>query len=412
MRSRNCTTLKTVKFSDNVITVGYGAFKGCTSLANLTLSQNLTTLEDYAFSGCSSLANVVLPNSLTTMKSCAFNGTAISSITIPEGVTELYAFTFMECPNLKTVNLPDSLTRLGKGDFAYCPSLVEITLPSKLEYIGEQTFCASSNLESVLIPKSVTTIHSTAFVECDNVVLTVYPDSYGLQFAVDNGLNYELYRKELFVSNTTIAAIPDYTYTGSAIMPKPTVKVANGDGTVTTLVSGTDFTYSYSDNTKAGKATVRINGMNNYTGSVVAYFNILPVDISKATITLEKNEYTYTGSEIRPSIVSVAYNGKTLTENTDYVVGYSDNLDVGDRASVDIQGINNYTGMHYAYFSIVSEDLIYYLEQGGDQEQWITYTKEGIITGIGYTPKLLDYRIEHSGHAVRNESCGTWKGLL
>lgn len=63
------------------------------------------------------------------------------------------------------------------------------------------------------------------------------------------------------------------TYTGKAL--KPTVAVKNGK---TTLKSGTHYTVSYKNNTKIGKATVTIKGVekNGYIGTKTLTFNILP----------------------------------------------------------------------------------------------------------------------------------------
>lgn len=60
----------------------------------------------------------------------------------------------------------------------------------------------------------------------------------------------------------SIGDISPQTYTGSALTPEPTVQ----DG-AQTLEKSTDYTYSYTDNTNAGTATVYITGIGNYAGS-------------------------------------------------------------------------------------------------------------------------------------------------
>lgn len=73
------------------------------------------------------------------------------------------------------------------------------------------------------------------------------------------------------ISTLDISAIPNYTYTGSAIKPTVTIK----DGT-TTLKLGTDYTVSYSNNTNAGTATVTINAAGStYYGNTTRTFTIL-----------------------------------------------------------------------------------------------------------------------------------------
>lgn len=63
----------------------------------------------------------------------------------------------------------------------------------------------------------------------------------------------------------------------SGVARKPTITVNHGS---TTLVKGTDYTVSYSNNTNAGTGKVTITGKRNYTGSVTKTFTI-----SKATPT-------------------------------------------------------------------------------------------------------------------------------
>lgn len=60
-----------------------------------------------------------------------------------------------------------------------------------------------------------------------------------------------------------------YTFDGTA--KKPVVTVTDG---TTTLVEGTDYTVSYSNNVYVGTATVTITGIENYTGTATATFLI------------------------------------------------------------------------------------------------------------------------------------------
>ena len=82
-----------------------------------------------------------------------------------------------------------------------------------------------------------------------------------------------------YISNTTISSIDDIEYTGSEIKPKPTVTAPIPSGKTTTLVEGTDFTYSYYGNTvNVGTPSVAVTGKGNYTGYKIVYFNITKKD--------------------------------------------------------------------------------------------------------------------------------------
>ena len=134
-----------------------------------------------------------------------------------------------------------------------------------------------------------------------------------------------------------------YAYDGKAKKPGVTVKL-NGKA----LKNGTDYTVSYSNNTKVGTATVKITGKGNYTGSFSKTFKIKN-NFKKATVSGISTK-AFTGKNITQSI-TVKYNGKTLKNGTDYTVSYSNNKNIGT-ATVKITGKGSYTGTITKTFKI------------------------------------------------------------
>ena len=134
-----------------------------------------------------------------------------------------------------------------------------------------------------------------------------------------------------------------YAYDGKAKKPGVTVKL-NGK----TLKNGTDYTVSYSNNTKVGTAKVTITGKGNYTGSVSKTYSIKN-NFKKATVSGISTK-AFTGKNITQSI-TVKYNGKTLKNDTDYTVSYSNNKKIGT-ATVKIAGKGSYTGTITKTFKI------------------------------------------------------------
>ena len=134
-----------------------------------------------------------------------------------------------------------------------------------------------------------------------------------------------------------------YAYDGKAKKPGVTVKL-NGK----TLKNGTDYTVSYSNNTKVGTAKVTITGKGNYTGSVSKTYSIKN-NFKKATVSGISTK-AFTGKNITQSI-TVKYNGKTLKNGTNYTVSYSNNKKIGT-ATVKIAGKGSYTGTITKTFKI------------------------------------------------------------
>ena len=134
-----------------------------------------------------------------------------------------------------------------------------------------------------------------------------------------------------------------YAYDGKAKTPFVTVKVGGK-----TLKKDTDYTVSYSSNTKVGTATVKITGKGNYTGSVSKTYSIKN-NFKKATVSGISTK-AFTGKNITQSI-TVKYNGKTLKKGTDYTVSYSSNKNIGT-ATVKVAGKGSYTGTVTKTFKI------------------------------------------------------------
>jgi hypothetical protein len=134
-----------------------------------------------------------------------------------------------------------------------------------------------------------------------------------------------------------------YAYDGKAKKPGVTVKL-NGK----TLKNGTDYTVSYSNNTKVGTATVKITGKGNYTGSVSKTYNIKN-NFKKATVSGISTK-AFTGKNITQSF-TVKYNGKTLKKGTDYTVSYLSNKNIGT-ATVKVTGKGSYAGTITKTFKI------------------------------------------------------------
>jgi hypothetical protein len=93
------------------------------------------------------------------------------------------------------------------------------------------------------------------------------PSNYNLSFF--NNVSFTIGRKHLSSSSIIVNPIQDLTYSGQAQLPLPVIK----DGTID-LVSGVDYTFTYSNNINAGTATITIVGIGSYTGSITVTFRI------------------------------------------------------------------------------------------------------------------------------------------
>ena len=160
---------------------------------------------------------------VTEIDDAAFrNCSALTSITIPEGVVRIGKLAFAECSSLTSITIPKTVTQIESGEiwigdnyyhghlFTNCPCLTSIVveegnpryksiqngngiidkttntliagdqttiIPDSVTSIGESAFRNCDALTSITIPDSVTSIGESAFRNCDALTSVTIPDS-------------------------------------------------------------------------------------------------------------------------------------------------------------------------------------------------------------------------------------------
>lgn len=136
--------------------------------------EGATKIRNNAFYQASTITSVVIPNSVTEIGANAFNYCIkLITITIPNSVTTISRSVFHDCTALITITIPNSVTSLGTSIFQNCNSLTSAVLPNSITTIPGSTFYNCHNLANVIIPNSVTTINSYAFYSCYNLNPTI-----------------------------------------------------------------------------------------------------------------------------------------------------------------------------------------------------------------------------------------------
>ena len=157
---------------------GWSKFIGRRSLTSLVIPDSVTNIGDYAFSGCSSLSSVVIPDRVTSIGDCAFeNCSSLTDIVIPDGVTNIGKCAFEGCRSLTDIVIPDGVTSIGDCAFEGCRSLTDIVIPDGVTSIGDCAFANCFSLTGIVIPDSVTGIGKFAFSGCSSLSSVVIPDS-------------------------------------------------------------------------------------------------------------------------------------------------------------------------------------------------------------------------------------------
>ena len=120
------------------------------------------------------------------------------------------------------------------------------------------------------------------------------------------------------------------------------------------------YDVTFSDNKKAGTATITVTGKAPYKGSVSANFKITNATLPSGTVTLmsDKLSKAYTGEEIslvKGTDYTITGELAQLKEGTDYMVSYENAVNVttaSSKAKIKFVGIGSYAGELVKTFDI------------------------------------------------------------
>ena len=152
-------------------------------MTSVTIPNCVTTIGSYAFINCSGLNEVTIPDSVTKLYPYSFrNCSGLTQIAIPESVTEIDAFSFFGCSGLKSIDIPEGVQSIEGSVFRGCSGLASISIPHNVTNIGSRAFYGCSDLKQIDIPNSVVEIGGQAFMGCfgiSNLVVPLSVESIG-----------------------------------------------------------------------------------------------------------------------------------------------------------------------------------------------------------------------------------------
>ena len=157
-------SLVTIKIPNNIKSINNYAFYNCSELASITIPDSVTSIGEFAFYNCDKLQDIYITDIAAwcnisglnylmgygaNNKNLYLNNELITSITIPDGVTEIPSYAFSGCSSLISITIPDSVISIGGGAFRDCSGLISVTIPGSVGAIGDYAFYGCSKLRNI-----------------------------------------------------------------------------------------------------------------------------------------------------------------------------------------------------------------------------------------------------------------------
>ena len=318
----NCSGLTSVTIPNSVTSIGNDAFSGCSGLTSVTIPNSVTSIGEWAFYGCSGLTKVNInsleawcnidfggwgANPLSYALNLYLNDSVITTLVIPNSVTEIGSWAFVGCTGLTLVTIGNSVTSIGDNAFEYCTGLTSVTIPNSVTSIGNATFRDCSGLTSMvvesgnpkydsrnncnaiietasntlisgckntIIPNSVTSIGNYAFYGCTGLTSVTIPNSVTSIGEDAFGWCENLTSVTIPNSVTEIGGSAFWTCTGLTSVTIPNSVTSIGGSAFRFCIGLTSVTIPNSVTTIGNKAFSDCSGLTSIKSKIQAPQNV------------------------------------------------------------------------------------------------------------------------------------------
>lgn len=202
-----CAQLRAIKIPESVTFIGKSAFAGCSSLQKIYIPYNVREMEDYVFDRCSALSeikvdknnpyfyaenNILIRKQDNAVIAIGYEESKKTELRFPEGIEKINCHSFFVINYfIRTISFPGSLKEIETRAFPSMTYLESVTFSEGLEQIGSWAFSGCVQLKKASIPASVIKIGDNAFQGCEQLVIEAPANSYAIQYAKENGIQYE-----------------------------------------------------------------------------------------------------------------------------------------------------------------------------------------------------------------------------
>ena len=326
----NCSNLESIIIGDKFNRLdGYDMFKNCNKLKAIITTKTITTSSDApTLSGTENVTNsngkiIAGPNGLIDLPNAILYAPDTTSEKLYEAATN-YSTTFAD-------------SRDTEGDLYRVRPILEVAGENPVKVKIGETYDATVDAGATIAGFGVADSgeytqygynYTTAGLPVDTTTKGTKQVTYTLtkteNGTTTNGMtatrDVEVYKTDINNLEVKLGS-EEETYIDSEI--KPTVTVTSGDKTLT---EGVDYKVSYKDNVDVGTATVTIEGIGEYEGTIEKTFTIVKrkitlkvKDVSKVYdgTALISDEYEITAGElISGHVLTIMTTGSQINVGT------------------------------------------------------------------------------------------------
>lgn len=315
---QGCSALAEIDFPESLTFIGVFAFDGCSSIQEIVLPSHIQTIEHCAFAG-TQIESVTIPSSVEKFYSIyeasseyesAFSGALkLTEVVFDDGRTNISARALSGCSQVTNVVIPSSVTSISSDAFAGCTGLQNVT------YMGAEDQWDEITIESgneALTNATIHYAHTHAYGEwiVDQEPTCTQEGSrhrvctgcgrieYGVMEMIPHSYTQKVVPPTYFEQGYTIytCSVCGHTYRGDYVDPLERVDLSEAklsleytfayyegaplmpDVVLTydgeTYDAVTELKVTYTNNDQVGTATVTVEGINKFKGTVELHFVI------------------------------------------------------------------------------------------------------------------------------------------
>ena len=146
-----CIGLIEISIPNSVKIINPDAFCNCTGLTSVFIPNSVTEIHSYAFRDCTNLTSITIPNSVTNIGCWAFDESGWYK-NQPDGILYLdnCCLGYKGSKPVGELLLKDDTRLVSEGAFSGCSDLTSITIPNSVTEIGGFLFLDCPKLETIV----------------------------------------------------------------------------------------------------------------------------------------------------------------------------------------------------------------------------------------------------------------------